>query len=65
MDQYFARYPACTISGEAERLCRNGNTFRCKGEPGLYRVYGADGSFLMLGELRQGQMHTKKSFFEV
>lgn len=65
VDQYFARYPACTISGEAERLCRNGNTFRCKGEPGLYRVYGADGSFLMLGELRQGQMHTKKSFFEV
>ena len=65
VDQYFARYPALAVSGEAERLCRNGNAFRCKGEPGLYRVYGADGGFLMLGELRQGQMHTKKSFFEV
>lgn len=65
VDRYFARYPACTISGEAERRCRNGNAFRCKGEPGLYRVYGADGGFLMLGELRQGQMYTKKSFFEV
>ena len=65
VDQYFARHPALAVSGEAERRCRNGNAFRCKGEPGLYRVYAADGGFLLLGELRQGQMYTKKSFFEV
>lgn len=65
VDRYFQRYPAITVSGEAERRCRNGNPFRWRGAEGLYRVYGADGSFLLLGELKQGQMRTKKSFFEV
>lgn len=65
VDQYFRRYPALTVSGEAERLCRNGNPFRQRGADGLYRVYGADGAFLMLGELSGNRMKTKKSFFEV
>ena len=65
VDQYFARYPALSISGEAERRCRNGNPFRFRGAEGLYRVYGSDGSFLLLGEAKEGQMRTKKSFFEV
>lgn len=65
VDRYFSRCPAVTISGEAERRCRNGNAFSWRGEPGLYRVYSQSGAFLMLGELRQGQMYTRKSFFEV
>lgn len=65
VDQYFRPYPAVTIGGEAERRCRNGNDFRSKGEDGLYRVYNAEGAFLMLGERTGGVMRTKKSFFEV
>ncbi len=65
VDQYFRPYPAVTIGGEAERRCRNGNDFRSKGEDGLFRVYNAEGAFLMLGERTGGVMRTKKSFFEV
>lgn len=65
VDQYFRRYPAVTISGEAERRCRNGNPFRSQGPDGLCRVYNASGAFLMLGERAGGVIKTKKSFFEV
>ena len=63
VDAYFQGYPALTIRGEAERRCRNGNDFSCPGEEGTYRVYGAEGEFLMLGERRGGRMTTIKSFF--
>lgn len=65
VDTYFARYPALTIQGKAERLCRIGNGFPWEGENGRYRVYGSDGSFLMLGEILDGQMKTVKNFLEV
>ncbi len=63
VDRYFERYPAISIRGEVERRCRNGNPFRRSGPEGLYRVYGESGEFLMLGELSDGQMRTRKSFF--
>ena len=65
VDAYFAQYPALTVSGEAERRCRNGNSFRSRGEDGRFRVYGGDGAFLMLGERKAGVMSTVKSFFDV
>ena len=65
VDRLFAAHPPLTVRGRAERLCRNGNPFRQEGEDGLYRVYGADGTFLMLGRLEQGTMKTVKSFFSV
>ena len=65
VDRYFARYPALTVSRAAERLARNGNPFRQAGEDGLYRVYSPAGEFLLLGELRDGVLKTRKSFFEV
>lgn len=65
VDGLFAAYPAVTVQGRGERLCRNGNAFQQEGEDGLYRVYGADGTFLMLGKLEQGTMRTVKSFFSV
>lgn len=65
VDRFFAGHPALTVWGRAERLCRNGNPFHWEAEEGLYRVYGSDGSFLMLGRLEQGQIKTVKSFFDV
>lgn len=65
IDRFFAAYPPLTIQGKAEQLCRNGNPFPWKAGDGTYRVYGADGSFLMLGRLEQGQMRTLKGFFPI
>lgn len=65
VDRFFDCHPALTVRGRAERLCRNGNPFHWEAEEGMYRVYGSDGSFLMLGRLEQGQMKTVKSFFDV
>ena len=63
VDAYFQDYPALTIQGEPERRCRNGNDFSSAGADGTFRVYGADGEFLMLGKRRAGVMTTVKSFF--
>lgn len=63
VDAYFAQYPQIEISGEAERRCRNGNTFLSAGPDGTFRVYGAGGEFLMLGTRKNGVMTTIKSFF--
>lgn len=65
VDSLFRAHPALTVRGTQERLCRNGNPFHSRGEDGLYRVYGTDGAFLMLGERKNGEMRTVKSFFEV
>lgn len=65
VDRFFDCYPALTVQGKAERLCRNGNPFPWEAAEGLYRVYGSDGSFLMLGRLERGQLKTVKSFFSV
>ena len=65
VESYFKEYPALTISGQAERRCRNGNDFRCQAEEGLWRVYSEGGEFLMLGRCESGTMKTVKSFFEV
>ncbi len=64
VEHCFADYPALTIEGKAERLCRNGNEFPCDRAPGLWRVYGTGGVFLMLGRCEQGRMRTVKSFFQ-
>lgn len=63
VDAYFKDYPALTIGGEAERRCRNGKPFSSLGEEGTFRVYGAEGEFLMLGKRQAGVMTTLKSFF--
>lgn len=63
IDAYFSSYPAVSIRGRAEHLCRNGNAFRNDGEDGRYRVYAESGEFLMLGERKENTMTTIKSFF--
>lgn len=65
VDTYFASYPSVTLEGKAEWLCRHGNPFAWEGENGRYRVYASDGSFLMLGEMKDGQMRTVKNFLEI
>ena len=66
VDSVFAQYPEVLISGKEEKKCRNGVDFPLAGRTdGLYRVYGENGAFLMLGRLEAGVMHTVKSFFEV
>ena len=66
VDSLFADKPACTVSGKAVRLVRNGNDIAVPELPeGTYRVYDPEGGFLMLGQVENGVMKTLKSFFEV
>ena len=65
VDSCFAQYPAATIGGRTLFRAKNGNPFPWDGPESLYRVYGSDGEFLLLGECKDGMMSTRKSFFEV
>ena len=65
VDTMFAEYPAITLTANQEKRCRNGNSFSVTLEPGTYRAYSQAGEFLMLAQVADGIMSTKKSFFEV
>lgn len=65
VDSCFPQYPAVTICGRTLFRARNGNPFPWDGPENLYRVYGPDGEFLLLGECKDGMITTRKSFFEV
>ncbi len=64
VEDCFASLPRLDIGGETERKCRNGTGFAAQAVPGYYRVFGADGSFLMLGRLDEaGRMTSIRNFF--
>lgn len=65
VDSMFSAYPSVTLNGKQELRCRNGNSFAAALPDGRYRVYGADGAFLMLAEVNKNIMSTVKSFFDV
>ena len=65
VDAYFSAYPAVTVDQRRANAARNGAPFPQRGAEGTYRVYGPDGQFLLLGDLRKGRMTTIKSSFEV
>ena len=65
VDTMFAQFPAVTLTANQEKRCRNGNSFSVTMEPGTYRAYGENGEFLMLAQVADGVMSTRKSFFEV
>ena len=65
VDSLFAGLPGLTLTANQEKAVRNGAAFPLAGQPGRYRLYGAWGEFLALGQLREGKMVTIKSFFEV
>jgi tRNA pseudouridine55 synthase len=74
-DIMFSGFPEIRLDTEGERLCRNGALVPLRpaearsGDSGLFRVYGPEGDFLMVGKIvRQngiGLLKTVKSFFEV
>lgn len=65
VDSLFEEYPSLTVDGGSEAKCRCGARFPVKVRDGLYRVYGENGEFLMLGRAERDSMSTVKSFFEV
>ena len=66
LDSLFSDCEALTLSPAQERVIRNGGRYSCgKAADKQYRLYGGDGAFLALGEMREGQMRAVKSFFEV
>ena len=64
-DSLFRQYPAYRIPSEqADRRCRCGNPLTAEGlRPGLYRVYGTDGTFLCLSRWENGVLTSEKNFF--
>lgn len=75
VDEIFSEYPALSLDLHGERLCRNGalipvSSVSGQQKPGkMYRVYGPDGKFLMLGKTIKSNddiyLKTVKNFFEV
>ena len=66
VDSLFTQYPETVLEEKDVRRCKNGTDIPgCTLPQGVYRVYGPDGEFLMLGESRDGVLATVKSFFEV
>ena len=66
IDVMFDDCPAVTVTGDAERRLRCGNELPGFGAAdGRCRIYGADGTFLALGEGCGGTLRPIKSFFEV
>lgn len=66
VDSMFRHLPAFTLSEKQETSCRHGNPIRnWKKFEGLCRIYGKDGTFLMLGNAREETLFTEKSFFEI
>lgn len=64
LDTLFAHLPALTVQEKNESRVRNGMSFPLPtASPGDYRVYGADGTFLMLGRVAEGKLMTVKNFF--
>jgi tRNA pseudouridine55 synthase len=65
LDAYFENYPAYRIpSPKREARVRNGNPITDPAlADGLYRVYGADGTFLCLSEAKDGVLTAVKNFF--
>ena len=63
LDSFFAFAEPIYLNEKQTRLCRNGNRFSADVQDGQYRVYGADGEFLMLGKAEKGVLYSVKNFF--
>ena len=66
VDSIFSEIPDITLGESDSRKVKNGVRIEFSGcENGRYRVYAPNGEFLLLGDVRYGQLRTIKSFFEV
>ncbi|MBE6935243.1 MAG: tRNA pseudouridine(55) synthase TruB [Ruminococcaceae bacterium] len=62
-DEIFADLPAEQLIARGEAMIKNGAPFRTKLPDGPCRLYGADGTFLGLGEAMGGAVRIRKSFY--
>ncbi len=62
VESLFTQYPQLSLSPAQEKCVRNGAAFTYNGS-GTYRVYGQEGDFLALCQVRDGKLCTVKSFF--
>lgn len=65
VDSLFSACPILTLTDAEEKKLRVGAGILRREDPGEYRVYGPKGDFLALGMLRNGELRSIKSFFEV
>ena len=66
VDSLFAHLPAVTVRQNQLKPVYNGGAVKMPSlTDGEYRIYGPDGAFLMVGQAKNGMLHTVKSFFEV
>ena len=64
VDSLFSDRPGLTVGEAAERKLRNGASVPAPDRPdGEYRVYSRGGEFLLLGEVKDRELTTVKSFF--
>ncbi len=64
-DKIFSAFPGTEVSAAEEKRCRTGTPYETGLPEGRYRVYSAQGEFLMLGQVTGSRMETVRSFFEV
>ena len=65
VETVFAGTPECRLTAAQERAVRHGGHYTCPLPDGRRLLYGAEGAFLALGDVRDGVMRPLKSFFEV
>ena len=65
VDSLFAELPKLHIHAAGEKKVRCGNSLPTPMAAGDYRLYGESGEFLALVRIRDGEMKTVKSFFQV
>ncbi|MCL2046365.1 MAG: tRNA pseudouridine(55) synthase TruB [Oscillospiraceae bacterium] len=66
IDSLFQQHPSLMLDEMDTKRCKNGAAYNLPNYmDGIYRFYGPDNEFLLLGELNKGKMKTIKSFFEV
>jgi tRNA pseudouridine55 synthase len=66
VDSIFSEILSITLGESDSRKVKNGVRIEVSGcENGRYRVYAPNGEFLLLGDVRCGQLHSVKTFFEV
>ena len=63
-ERAFLQFEAITTDEEERKKLYCGMTVPTCAADGKYRVYSADGSFLMLGQVKNGLLRTERSFFE-
>ena len=64
LDAVFSEYQAVTLGEADTRRCKNGAHCHVPNSPdGVFRFYGPDKEFLLLGEIKGGEVSVIKSFY--